>query len=114
MLLRFRLMRVAARGATFLAGGAAALTAWIVIAANSEHREGRNLSVSHDRLWSAPSSVSEDSLNLLTHGSWLCPNEECRYRALAGGAPFRSVAPQDCSLCRSALVQEESVDFFAE
>lgn len=108
------MMRVAARGATFLAGGAAALTAWIVLAATSENRGGRDLSVPHESLWSGPVSRSEDSMNILTHGSWLCPNAECRYRAIAGGAPFRSAVPQNCSLCRSALVQEEAFEFFQD
>lgn len=103
-------MRVASRGATFLAGGAVALTAWIVLAANSDSREGRDLSVSHDRLWNAPASTGDDSLMFLTHGAWLCPNAECRYRQLAGGAPFRSATSQDCSLCRSALVQAHPED----
>lgn len=114
MLLRFRLMRVAARGTSFLAGGAVALTAWLVLAANSETRDARNLSVPHERLWSGPAAASEDSLSILTHGSWLCPNAECRYRTLAGGAPFRSAVPQSCTLCRSALIQEEDLEFFQD
>lgn len=104
-------MRAAARSVTFLAGGAVALTAWIVIAANSDSRHGKDLSVSHDRLWSGPAAATDDSLSILTHGSWLCPNAECRYRSLAGGSPFRSAVSQDCTLCRSALVPESDMSF---
>lgn len=115
MLLRFRLMRVAARSVTFLAGGAVALTAWIVFAANSETRDGRDLSVSQDRLWSASVSGANNAPSvILTQGAWFCTNPECRYRSLSGGAPFRSSSAQACSLCRCALEHEKDAQPFSD
>jgi hypothetical protein len=50
-----------------------------------------------------------DGGGLLTHGGWVCPHPDCRYRKLSGGQPFRSAKAQDCSLCRRPLVNQGPV-----
>jgi hypothetical protein len=92
----------------FMAGSAVALSAWMVLAANSGNHEIRNPSASHRHACNQPVGSTEDTLAICTRGPWVCPNPECRYRALAGGAPFRSMVQQECSLCRSPLVREGS------
>jgi len=58
-----------------------------------------------------PEPTGADGGGLLTHGGWVCPHPDCRYRKLSGGQPFRSAKAQDCSLCRRPLVSQGPVAF---
>lgn len=44
--------------------------------------------------------------DLATHGGWVCESDSCKFQAVSGGSPFRSVVAQDCPFCRTTLVQQ--------
>ncbi len=99
-------MLLAARFLPVLVVALLGLTAWIV-AASVDHEAvvgHSEPSVSESSPGWLSIESSDDALAFMTHGTWQCPNADCRYRAMSGGEPFRSAAAQDCTLCREALV----------